>query len=479
MQNQQVDVAIIGAGTAGLNARRQVLREGGKPLLIENGAYGTTCARVGCMPSKLLISAADAAHEIARADLFGIRVAANGWRVDGPAVMERVRRERDRFAGFVVRQTEGFPEEERLRGHARFVGPTTLQVDDHTRVQARAVVVATGSTPFVPPPFDRIAEHVLTSDEVFEIADLPDSLAVIGTGIIALELGQAMNRLGVRVEFFNPFDDLGPFTDPKLRRVAREVLSEEFSLHLQAKVVEATPLAEGLQLRWTEHDGTSHEGVFASVLVAAGRTPNVAGLDLQKTGAPLDAKGVPLWDPRTTQCSDLPIFLAGDVSKHLPLLHEASDEGTIAGANAMVFPNTVAHVRRTPIAVAFTDPQMAMVGLRHADLPEQGIAIGEVSFDNQGRARVLGRNRGLVRLYAESRCCTLVGAEMFGPNMEHMAHLLAWSIQQALTVQDALQMPFYHPVLEEGLRTGLRDLAGNLKILGGCRCEDLAESPGT
>ena len=105
MQTRHVDVAVIGAGSAGLNALREVSRQGGKPLLIECGPYGTTCARVGCMPSKLLIAAAEVAHEIGRANLFGLRIA-NGWRVDGQAIMERVRRERDRFAGFVVRQTE-------------------------------------------------------------------------------------------------------------------------------------------------------------------------------------------------------------------------------------------------------------------------------------------------------------------------------------------------------------------------------------
>jgi dihydrolipoamide dehydrogenase len=105
--------------------------------------------------------------------------------------MRRVRAERDRFVGFVVADTEAIPEGQRLRGRARFTGPTSLLVDEKVRVDARAVVVATGSRPFVPPPFDRVREHVLTSDDVFELADLPESLAVVGTGIIALELGQA------------------------------------------------------------------------------------------------------------------------------------------------------------------------------------------------------------------------------------------------------------------------------------------------
>ena len=149
-----------------------------------------------------------------------------------------------------------------------------------------------------------------------------------------------------------------------------------------------------------------------------------------------------------------------------------------AGANAMLWPDVERHERRAPLAIAFTDPQMAMVGLRHAELPADGHAVGTVSYEKQGRARVAGRNRGLVRLYAETTKCRLVGAEMFGPGMEHMAHLLAWAVQDGMTVQKALTMPFYHPVLEEGLRTALRDLARQLKHLGSCRPEDEAESAG-
>lgn len=476
METRRVDVAIIGAGTAGLNARREVLRRGGRPLLIERGPYGTTCARVGCMPSKLLIAAAESAHEVGRAATFGLRV--DGWRVDGPAVMARVRALRDRFAGGVVRAVEAFPAEETLRGHARFVGPTSLQVGDHTCVEARAVVVAAGSRPFLAPPFDAIADRVLTSDTVFEIADLPASLAVIGTGIIALELGQAIHRLGVRTVFFNPLDELGPFTDPALRDAARAALGAELDLRLSTSITQARADDAGIVLAWPDGGGTMHEERFAAVLVAAGRIPDLDGLDLARTGLPLDARGLPPWDPRTTQCGELPVFLAGDVNKHLPLLHEAADEGTIAVANAMAWPDVRAHERRTPLAVAFTDPQMALVGTRHAELPPGRCAVGEIDFADQGRAQVMARNQGLARLYAEVGSCRLLGAELLGPQMEHMAHLLAWAVQQRLTVQKILEMPFYHPVLEEGLRTALRALATELDALGGCRCEDLAESPG-
>jgi dihydrolipoamide dehydrogenase len=479
METRCVDVAIVGAGTAGLNAHREVLKRGGRPLLIERGVYGTTCARVGCMPSKLLIAAADAAHGIVRAGRFGVQVEA-GWQVDGRAVMDRVRRERDHFAGFMVKQTEKLSDAERLRGHARFLDATILLVDEHTRVEAKAVVIAAGSHPSMPPPLDRMrgSDDVITSDEIFELDDLPPSLAVIGTGANALELGQAMLRLGVPVAFFNPSDDLGLFSDPELKRAAHAVMATELDLRLFAAITEAKASEHGIKLSWEDAGGVQHQEAFAKVLVATGRQPNLEGLDLGQAGVSPDDKGMPASDPRTTQCGDLPIFLAGDINKYLPLLHEAADEGTIAGENAMAFPDVVAHVRRTPLSIAFTDPQMAVVGLRYADLREESIGVGQSSFEDQGRARVVERDQGLVRIYAEAKGCRLIGAELFGPSMEHMAHLIAWSVQQNMTVQQALMMPFYHPVLEEGLRAALWDLAKDLRILGSCRCEDLAKGPG-
>jgi dihydrolipoamide dehydrogenase len=193
-------------------------------------------------------------------------------------------------------------------------------------------VVATGSVPVVPPPFDAIRERLLVSDDVFELADLPASLAVVGTGVIGLELGQALRRLGVEVACFNPATSLGPLSDPDVRAVAAEVLGEELGLHLGAEILEARAERDGIRLAWREADGRPGQGLFEKVLVAAGRRPALAGLDLAKAGVPLDEHGQPFWDPETTQLGDAPVFLAGDASGHRAILHEASDEGRIAGA---------------------------------------------------------------------------------------------------------------------------------------------------
>ncbi len=138
-----VDVAVIGAGTAGLAAYRAARDAGARAVIIEGGTHGTTCARVGCMPSKLLIAAAEAAHAIHRAPGFGVHVD-GALRVDGREVMARVRRERDRFVGFVLEGVEAIPAEDRIRGTARFVDARTLDIDGRT-LAARSIVIATGS----------------------------------------------------------------------------------------------------------------------------------------------------------------------------------------------------------------------------------------------------------------------------------------------------------------------------------------------
>lgn len=462
-----VDVAVIGAGSAGLGARRTAEKHGASTVLIESGPYGTTCARVGCMPSKLLIAAADAAHDMRHAGAFGVH---GEPRIDEAAVFERVRRERDRFAGFVVDATEQIPEERRLRGRARFIGPTALMVGDHTRVEAKAVVVATGSRPWLPPPLRPVADRLLDNESVFELSAVPRRLAVVGTGVIGLELGQALARLGAKVTFFSVDDRLGPLTDPHLQHEARKVLGAALDLRLGTPIDRAEPEGDGLRLTWTTADGDQTSEVFTHVLAATGRKPNL-DLDLGAAGLPADERGVPRFDPNTMQCSRSGVFLAGDVTNDRVLLHEASDEGRIAGRNAARYAaeghaGVRRHERRTPLTVVFSHPQMALVGQTFAEL-EAGDApyeVGEVDYGDQGRARVMGVNAGRVRIYGSPADGALLGAELFAPGAEHTAHLLAWAIQSRMRVDESLRMPFYHPVLEEGIRTALRDLSAKMRM---------------
>ena len=464
MQQRNVDVAIIGAGSAGLAAYRAALESTSRVVMIEGGPYGTTCARVGCMPSKLLIAAAEAAHASAQAPAFGVNT--GSVTIDGIAVMDRVRRERDRFVGFVVESVDNIPEAHRLVGNATFIDDHTLEVGGHTRVHAKRVVIATGSSPAWPKHFEAAADRLVVNDDIFDWQDLPASVAVFGPGVIGLELGQALHRLGVRVHMFGIQGVVGPLTDPDVKSYAGKTFAEEFFLDADASVSAIERTDDGVSIRYRDREGSTQTITVDYLVAATGRRPNVYGLGLENTTLPLDERGVPVVDERTLQIGHSSVFLAGDATNTKPLLHEAADEGRIAGRNAGRFPDVEPGFRRSPLGVVFSDPQIAMVGATFAELKHRNTVTGEVSFEDQGRSRVMLRNKGLLHVYADAIIGRFLGAEMIGPSAEHIGHLLAWAHQQELTISDMLSMPFYHPVIEEGLRTALRDACSKLADCG-------------
>ncbi|SFF62965.1 dihydrolipoamide dehydrogenase [Duganella sp. CF458] len=463
METIQCDVAVIGAGTAGLSAYRAARNAGKRAVLIEDGPHGTTCARVGCMPSKLLIAAAEAAHAVREAPGFGIQPGA--LKVDGKAVMERVRSERDRFVGFVLANVAAMPAEDKLHGRARFTAPNRVQIGANLEVAAKAVVIATGSRPDIPSDWSAAGPRVINSDAVFEWTDLPRSVAVIGAGVIGLELGQALHRLGVRVAIIARGSSVAQLKDPHVLAAASQALGEEMDIRFRTEVAGIARAGDGLELRTRDTEGEERVEHFEYALVTIGRTPNVSGLGLDHAALALDKNGVPKFDRHTMQCGDSCIFIAGDASAEIPLLPEAADQGKIAGANAASYPEVKPGLRRTPLAITFSEPQIATVGQGYQELSNgrEHFAIGAVSFDDQGRSRVMRQNKGMLRVYAEYGSGRFLGAEMVGPRAEHIGHLLAWAHQAKLTVAQMLDMPFYHPVVEEGLRTALRDLALELQ----------------
>ncbi|MBN8874035.1 MAG: dihydrolipoyl dehydrogenase [Rhodospirillales bacterium] len=448
METLRTDVAVIGAGTAGMNAYRAATGAGARAVLIEAGDWGTTCVRAGCMPSKLLLAAGHAAREVRHAAVFG--VSAPEIRIDGPAVMARVREMRARFLDDIFRELASIPETHKISGRARFVGPTTLRVDERLEVTARAVVVATGARSEIPPALAAAGDRLLTNESVFELDTLPASLAVIGAGPLGLELGLAFARLGVRTALFDTGEQVGGARDPEVAACARTVFGRELDLHLGVEVRVA-----GDRLQWSgEADRGSAR--FERILVAAGRPPSLAGLDLASTGLPLDAHGMPPLDPGTLRCGDSAIFMAGDVTHLAPVLHEAARQGELAGGNAARLPPLTRAAAPPALAITFADPDLATLGARG-----RGHAIGTARFES-GRALIDDRAAGVIRLSARRTDHVVTGAEMIGPGVEHLAHLVAAMVAAHVTVAQALTWPFYHPTVAEVLQNALRDLAREL-----------------
>jgi dihydrolipoamide dehydrogenase len=452
----KVDVAVIGAGTAGMAAFRAARLAGANAVLIEGGEPGTTCARVGCMPSKLLLAAANGLHDAHSLAARGIE-GTHALEADRARVLDYVRRERDHFVKGVLDEIKALPDGMLLRGKARFEAPTRLRMGDGTRVEAKSVVIATGAAPSVPDELKVFGDKLITSDDLFELRTLPKRIAVFGAGPIALELGQALARLGIEIFMFGKGGSAGAITDKPVRDALIAALADEFYFDPDAKIDGMSLEGGQPTLRFTSPDGVARVERFDLVLAATGRAPNLKPLALENAGIELNEKGAPLFDETTMQCGDSAIFIAGDCDGARPWLHDAADEGKLAGDNAARFPDVQRIERKVPFSIVFCEPQVAIVGASYDDLDKPMTVTGEASFENQGRSRVMRQNRGLLHVYADAKTGKLRGAQGCGPAMEHLGHLLAWALQLELTLDEALKLPFYHPVVEEGLRTALKD----------------------
>jgi dihydrolipoamide dehydrogenase len=456
---REVDVAILGAGSAGLFALSQVKRETDNYVLIDGGELGTTCARVGCMPSKVFIQVAEDFHRKSIFDREGI----NGGEelsLDVPAVMEHVQDLRDVFVDRTLGATDNLDAAHLIDGYAKFISNDTIEVNGE-QIKAKSIVIATGSKPVIPAAWQDFADDVLTTDEFFELEDLPASMAVIGLGSIGLEIGQSLHRLGVKVAAVDQLNVIARLEDDDVNDLAIATIGKEFPLWLGDGAI-LEKVESGIQV-----SAGDQQMVVEKILASLGRKPGLDSLNLDATDIKLAENGVPVYDPLTMQVGDLPIFIAGDVNADRPILHEAGHEGRVAGYNAvrhMVDGPVEKFKRKVPLAITFCEPNIATVGAQLSELNSNDIAIGEIQFSPVGRALIMGKNRGLLRLYVQKSDGLLLGACMCCVKAENLAHLICWSIQKGMTVFDMLKMPFYHPVIEEALQAALYNVLPQLDV---------------
>lgn len=450
-----VEVAIIGAGSAGLSARSEVARVTDSYLVIDDGVLGTTCARVGCMPSKAFIQVAHDFHRRHVFDDLGIR-GAGALEVDLRKVMAHVRQLRDGFAGAVLKDMQKW-QDRLLRRRARLLDAETLLAGEE-RIKAKHIVIATGSRPVWPEAWRVHAEYLIDTDQFFEQETLPDRMAVIGLGAIGMEIGQALARLGIEVIGVNRGRSVGGLTSPALQDYAVGIAARDMHLAFGSAEIER---GDGDALLVT---AGQHKFTTPKALVALGRKPNLDGLGLERLGITLDSKGMPPLDPATLRIAGTNVYLAGDATGGRAIFHEAVDEGRMAGFNAA---RSADHCfdRRVPLAITFSDPNIAIAGQSWKDLTMAGhqFVTGEADFARQGRAIILHENEGRIEVYADAADGRLLGAEMMAPRAEHLAHLVALALSQRLTIHDVLELPFYHPAIEEGLRSAFKDAGSKLK----------------
>lgn len=447
------DIAVIGAGTAGLTAFHEISRAGCSVLLIDRGPLGTTCARVGCMPSKAVLHAGEQWATWSRLAPGGVASASQ----TPDSLWQHARATRDRLAQATVERTVTDAGDRLVMGEARFLDAQTLDVGGQ-RITASAFVIATGSRPVVPKFLADLGARVVTTDSLFELDQLPRSIGVLGLGAIGLEMGLALARLGVRVVAGDLKSTPAGITDPEVRARALELFSAELTTWL-GRPVEVEAAGDALRM----HSGDASATVDL-VLAALGRQPNVEQLDLARAGVTLDRHGQAVVDAASLRAAGkAAVFLAGDVSPDRPLMHEAVDEGVIAARGAMHSLGKgiekALPARRAAMSIVFSNPDVAAVGLPFDRLDLSRTVIGTAQGSGNGRSVILGAEGNLLRVYVDRQSGRLLGAALVAVKGEHLAHALAWAVQRGDTVETLLAMPYYHPSIEEMLQSALKDAA--------------------
>ncbi|HEY1975466.1 MAG TPA: dihydrolipoyl dehydrogenase [Candidatus Baltobacteraceae bacterium] len=445
MKRHKHDVAIVGAGSGGYAAARTSRDFGCDVAMIDTGPLGGLCILRGCMPSKAVIASSDAIYDVREAAHLGIH--ASGVRADVPAIFARKRMLVKEFADYRIEGIERFP---LYSGPARFLSPTEVAVGDDDVVEAKHFVVATGSV--IPPAaLSGLAETgYVDTDGVLELERIPESVVVLGGGYTACELGQFLARMGAKTTILIRSGHLLTHADEDVGGALTGYFRDE-----GIEVITGTSLrrAERRGAKKIVHftvDGRPQEVAADEIFYALGRTPNVAGLDLEKAGIAYHAiRGIDV--DATLRTSNPNIYAVGDVTGEYMLVHVAIYQGEVAARNACLNGREEADYGLVAAHTVFCDPQVAAAGKSEKMLQREGARYvrGRYDFAEHGKAQCLGKTKGFVKMMADAQDGRILGASVIGPQGSELIHEVIVAMNFRSTVAEFMRIPHLHPTLAE------------------------------
>lgn len=448
------DLVVIGGGPGGYVAAIRAAQLGLKVACVEGrGSLGGTCLNVGCIPSKALLTSSGKFSELSHLAAHGVSV--EGAKLDVPAMMTRkdkVVSDLTKGIAFLFKKNGV----ELIEGWASIPAPGLVQVGDAT-IEAKNILIATGSEPTPLPGVEIDEVDVLTSTGALDLSSVPEHLVVVGAGVIGLELGQVWSRLGAKVTVVEYLDRVLPGIDGEIAKLAQRTLSKKgmkFQLGRALKSIEKTDAGLSLTLERVGKDKI--EQLEADkVLIAIGRRPVTRGLGLDALGVSMTARGVIEVD-ETFQTSVPGIYAIGDCVPGPMLAHKAEEDGVacvemLAGEQAHVDYNTVP-------GVVYTDPEVASVGLTEEALKEAGVEykVGKFAFMANSRARSSGETDGAVKVLADP-AGKILGAHVCGAHGGDLISELVLAMAKGITVQEVAATCHAHPSMAEAVKEACLD----------------------
>ena len=465
----EFDVVVIGGGSAGYAAARTAAALGARTAVIEGGEQvGGLCILRGCMPSKTLLESAHRWHDINRAREFGL--VAKAVKVDMKCIHARKEHLIGGFAAYRRKQLRQ-GKFTFLRGHASFLDAQTLLVERGRKqelVTASTFIVATGSVVTRVPVPGLWEAGCQTSDEALEAERIPKRLAVLGGGVIAVELGQFFARVGSQTTILQRSKRLVRNYDPDVSlELERALKAEGVDVRTGTKLLEVRVTGKGKKIIF-QRGRKREEIVVDEILYAMGRVPALDGLGFDQAGVILKEGKLQVGDSMATSAPH--IFAVGDTVGPYEVVHIAIQQGEIAARNAVDHLRGVAGKTpekmdyRLKTLVTFTDPEIASVGLTETEATAQGIDFLSASypFNDHGKAQIGGHEFGFVKLLAEKTRGEIIGAQIIGPHASDLIHELIAVMRYRGTVGELAAMPHYHPTLAEIVTYPAEEIAEKL-----------------
>lgn len=451
-------IAIIGGGPAGYVAAITAARQGARVILIESAALGGTCLNEGCMPTKSLLESAEMYEKVKRAADFGIAVPDGDVHVD----WKRVQRYKDKTVKKLVLGIQYLMKKnqiEVIQGKASFVNDYKLQVHTNEGVQdieAERYIIATGSEPIALPfaPFD--GEWILNSTHALEQQYLPESILIVGGGVIGCEFASIYSRMGCKVTVVEMADSILPGEDEDIAAIlAKQLQADGVALHTAAAVQQLDKTKKRVVIQTKDEQV---EMQAERVLVAVGRKPRTAQLGLENTGVMWTDRGIEVSDDMSTSVPH--IYACGDVIGGIQLAHLAFHEGEVAGTNACGG-SQQAHSRAVPRCI-YTWPEVASVGLTERQARQQygDVQVSEFPFSANGKALILQEQIGKVKVITEPSFQEILGISIVGPRATELIGQGTLIIHGEMTVDTLDDFIAAHPTLAEAIHEAIRAAEG-------------------
>ena len=455
------EAIVIGGGPGGYVAAIRLGQLGVKTLCVEKEAMGGVCLNWGCIPSKALIAAANLANKVRNAGHMGITV--KDLEVDVAKMQEWKEGIVKKLTGGVSSLVKGNGSTI-VMGTANITGPNSVEVTSadgkrETYTASKGIIVGTGTQMITIPGFEPDEEVVITAREAVSLQTAPQSMLIIGGGVIGLELGMVYQKLGTKLTVVELMDQLLPGTDLDLVRVVQKHLKKDGAdIHLKSKAVKLEK--SGSQAKVTiETEGKEQVIEAEKVLVAVGFKPNSTGLGLESVGVKLDERGHIVVDDQMR--TNVPsVYAIGDVAGMPYLAHKASKEGEIA-AEVIAGPKAAADYRGMPAAI-FTDPEIATVGMTESQAKAEGknVKVGKFPFAASGRAMAVSETDGFIKVIIDEADHQLLGVAIVGPEASDLISESALAIEMCAFAEDVALTVHPHPTLGEGVMEAFKHALG-------------------